>query len=166
MLLWFFFFFFFNVYLFLTERERDRAWVGEGQRERETQNPKPAPGSELSAQSPTRGSNPQTVRSWPEPQSDAQPTEPPSAPMGIYFWETERGHKQGRGREREGDTESKAGSRLWTVSREPDTGLKPMNREIVTWVEVGHLTEQPRCPEGSVLMLKKGDNFGPVFQPH
>ena len=32
-----------------------------GQRERETQNPKQAPGSELSAQSPMRGSNPQTV---------------------------------------------------------------------------------------------------------
>ena len=30
---------------------------GEGQRERETQNPKQAPGSELSAQSVTRGSN-------------------------------------------------------------------------------------------------------------
>ena len=31
--------------------------------ERETQNPKQAPGSGLSAQSPTRGSNPHTVRS-------------------------------------------------------------------------------------------------------
>ena len=31
--------------------------MGEGQRERETQNPKQAPGSELSAQSPTGGSN-------------------------------------------------------------------------------------------------------------
>ena len=30
----------------------------EGQRERETQNPKQGPGSELSAQSPTWGSNP------------------------------------------------------------------------------------------------------------
>ena len=37
--------------------------VEEGQRERETQNPKQAPGSELSAQSLTRGSNPPTVRS-------------------------------------------------------------------------------------------------------
>ena len=35
----------------------------EGQRERETQDPKQAPGSELSAQSPTRGSNSQTMRS-------------------------------------------------------------------------------------------------------
>ena len=45
------------------ERQRDRAQAGEGQREREAQNPKQAPGSELSAQSPTQGSNPQTVRS-------------------------------------------------------------------------------------------------------
>ena len=38
----------------------------EGQRERERENPKQAPGSELSAQSPTQGLNPPTVRSWPE----------------------------------------------------------------------------------------------------
>ena len=52
---------FVNVYLFL--RERDRAGAGEGQRDRESQNPKQAPGSELSAQSPMWGSNPQTERS-------------------------------------------------------------------------------------------------------
>ena len=44
--------------------------MGRG-RERETQNLKKAPGSELSAQSPTQGSNPQAVRSRPEPKSDA-----------------------------------------------------------------------------------------------
>ena len=46
-----------------------------------------------------------------------------------------------RGRtEREGDTESKAGSRLlWGVSTEPDAGLELTNREIVT--EVGSLTD-------------------------
>ena len=36
------------------------------------------------------------------------------------------------GAEREGDTESKAGSRLRAVSREPDTGLEPTNREMMT----------------------------------
>ena len=36
------------------------------------------------------------------------------------------------GTEREGDTESKAGSRLQTVSTEPDTGLKLTNHEIMT----------------------------------
>ena len=38
----------------------------------------------------------------------------------------------GGGAEREGDTESEAGSRLGAVSTEPDAGLKPMSREIVT----------------------------------
>ena len=41
------------------------------ERERETQNPKQALGSELSAQDQMWGSNPQTVRSWPELKSDA-----------------------------------------------------------------------------------------------
>ena len=40
--------------------------------------------------------------------------------------------------ERKGDTESEAGSRLRAVSAEPDTGLQPKNREIVTRAEVGH----------------------------
>ena len=46
-----------------TERERARAQVGEGQRARETQNQKQAPGSELPAQSSTRGLNSQTTGS-------------------------------------------------------------------------------------------------------
>ena len=71
--------------LFIFETERDTAWTGEGQRERETQNRKQAPGSEPSAQSPTRGSNSRTARSWPEPKSDAQPTEPPRRPYFHIF---------------------------------------------------------------------------------
>ena len=47
----------------------------------------------------------------------------------------------GEGAEREGDTESEAGSRLWAVSTEPDVGLELMNREILTWVEVGRSTD-------------------------
>ena len=38
----------------------------------------------------------------------------------------------GGGAEREGDTESKAGSRLRAVSTEPDTGLELMSHEIMT----------------------------------
>ena len=34
--------------------------------------------------------------------------------------------------EREGDTEFKAGSRLWAVSTEPNVGLEFMNHEIMT----------------------------------
>ena len=51
------------MFSFVFEQERDRVRVQEGQRERETQNPKQAPGSELSAQNPTWGPNPQIVRS-------------------------------------------------------------------------------------------------------
>ena len=40
---------------------------GGAEREKETQNPKQAPGSDLSAQSPTQGSNSLTTRSRPEP---------------------------------------------------------------------------------------------------
>ena len=43
--------------------------------------------------------------------------------------------------EREGDTESEAGSRLWAISPEPDAGLELADREIVTWAEVGRLTD-------------------------
>ena len=50
----------FNVHLLFL---RDRVRMGEGQRERETQNLKQAPGSELRAQSLTRGSNPRTMKS-------------------------------------------------------------------------------------------------------
>ena len=38
----------------------------------------------------------------------------------------------GGGAEREGDTEFEAGSRLDAVSTEPDTGLGPTDREIMT----------------------------------
>ena len=43
--------------------------------------------------------------------------------------------------EREGGTESEAGSRLWAVSTEPDVGLKSMNHEIMTWAKFRHLTD-------------------------
>ena len=36
------------------------------------------------------------------------------------------------GAEREGDTESETGSRLWAVSTEPDVGLELMSSEIMT----------------------------------
>ena len=55
--------------------------------------------------------------------------------------ERERKSTSGRGTETEGDTESEAGSRLPAVSAEPNTGLEPMNREIMTCAEVGCLTD-------------------------
>ena len=49
---------FFLIFIFERERKRQSASGGGTERERETQNRKQAPGSELSAQSPTWGSNP------------------------------------------------------------------------------------------------------------
>ena len=46
------------------------------------------------------------------------------------------------GTEREGDTESKAESRLRAVSTEPDVGLKLANCEIVTLAEVRRSTDR------------------------
>ena len=47
----------------------------------------------------------------------------------------------GGGADREGDTESEAGSKLRAISPEPDAGLELTNGEIVTWAEVGRLTD-------------------------
>ena len=47
----------------------------------------------------------------------------------------------GGGAEREGDTESESGSRPWALSPGPNAGLELTDREIVTWAEVGRLTD-------------------------
>ena len=52
------------------------------------------------------------------------------------------------GAEREKETESEAGSRLWAVSIEPNTGLELTDCEIMPWAEVRRLpdsaTQVPR----------------------
>ena len=48
----------------------------------------------------------------------------------------------GAEREREGDTESETGSRLWAVSTEPDAGLELTSREITTRAEVGRSADR------------------------
>ena len=50
----------------------------------------------------------------------------------IYFWDRERQSMNGGGAEREGVTESEAGSRLRAVSTEPDMGLELMEYKIMT----------------------------------
>ena len=45
------------------------------------------------------------------------------------------------GSEREGDTESETGSRLRTVSTQPDPRLELPDHEIMTWAEVGRPTD-------------------------
>ena len=75
----------------------------------------------------------------------------------IYFWDRERQSMSGGGAEREGDIESEAGSRLWAISTEPDAGLELTDCEIVTWAEVGHLTDwatqAPLCFLFEILIL-------------
>ena len=68
--------------------------------------------------------------------------------MFIYFWqrEKERQSMSRGGAEKEEDTESEAGSRLWAVSTEPSTGLELTDREIMTWAEVGRSTDQATQP--------------------
>ena len=59
----------------------------------------------------------------------------------MFIFERDRQSMSGGGAEREGDTESKLGSRLWAASTEPDAGLKLMDYEIITWAEVGLSTD-------------------------
>ena len=61
--------------------------------------------------------------------------------MFIYFWDGEKQSMSWGRAEREGDTESKAGSRFWAVSTEPDVGFEPTNLEDMTWAEVECLTD-------------------------
>ena len=50
----------------------------------------------------------------------------------VYLFLRERQSMSGKGAEREGDTESKAGSRRQAVSTEPNAGLELTNHEIIT----------------------------------
>ena len=43
-----------------------------------------------------------------------------------------RGRASRRGAKTEKDTEFEAGSMLWAISIEPNTGLEPTDREIMT----------------------------------
>ena len=52
--------------------------------------------------------------------------------FNVYSFLRDRESASGGGAEREGDTESEAGSALPAVSPEPDAGLELTNREIVT----------------------------------
>ena len=69
--------------------------------------------------------------------------------FNVYLFLRQRQSVNRGGAEREGDTESETGSRLWAVSTEPDAGLEPTNCEIVTRAEVGSLTDwatqAPQC---------------------
>ena len=50
----------------------------------------------------------------------------------VYLYLTEVGRVGSGKGQREGDTESEAGSRLRAVSTEPDAGIEPTSSEIMT----------------------------------
>ena len=76
----------------------------------------------------------------------------------VSFWE--RQSMSGGEAEREGDTASEAGSRLWAVCTGPDAGLEPTNCKIVTWAEVGRLTDwATQAPYGIFKRLGLRYNF-------
>ena len=94
----------------------------------------------------------------------------------IYFWERDRTWVGG-GAEREGDTESEAGSRLSAVSTELDSGLELRSCELLTWAEVRHSIDwarQPPWPVASLYAHKstvcisnelRGNVLLPVWEP-
>ena len=124
--------------------------MGEEQRE----NPKQ---TALLAQSLTWSSISWTVRAWPEQKSSIGCLTDcaTQAPLLFIIFERERERQRAsrEGAEREGDTESEAGSRLWALRTEPDTGFKLTDCEIMTWGVVGaaQLTGPPRCPTAPQL---------------
>ena len=71
--------------------------------------------------------------------------------LNVYFWERESASRGGA--EREGDTESETGSRVWAVSTEPDVGLKLTDCKIMTWADVRRLTNWTTQVPLEVLIL-------------
>ena len=82
----------------------------------------------------------------------------------IYFWEREREKAKAREgqRERERDRHriqwQAPGSEL-PVSTEPNTGLEPMNRKIMTWAEVGRLTNWATQMPLELFLIDKFKKF-------
>ena len=90
----FFFLIFFSTFIHLWETES----TGRVGTEREGgPELKQTPGSKRSAQSLTRGSTPQAVGSWLEPESDVQPTEPPRHPKMFSGFKTDKENYRSQG---------------------------------------------------------------------
>ena len=128
----------------------------EGHREREGGR-KSKVGFALTTHSSMWGSNSRTLRSWPEPKSEAWLTEPPRCPhftLFKFFIEREmtqvsevreqerqnptRGRQTGRDSERRG-AHLKRGSCSPKAGLEP-TQSKAQTHEIITWAEARCLT--------------------------
>ena len=81
---------------------------------------------------PTLGPSDSHLRCTPNRNAD---THAPKDVCSSDLRKRERQKVSGGGAEREGDTESEAGSRLRAISPEPDAGLEPTDREILTWLK-------------------------------
>ena len=84
--------------------------------------------------------------------------------MFISFWDRERQSMNRGGSEREGDTESEAGSRFRAVSTKPNVGLELANREIVTWAEAGRSADWATQAPLQYNFLKKFIKWGSEAQ--
>ena len=83
----------------------------------------------------------------------------------MFIFERERERMQAMEGQRERETESEAGSRLWAVSTEPDAGLEPTNRDIMTWAKVGHSSDwATQVPPGE--LFKRRTELSPWGQRH
>ena len=80
-----FFFYFLHLFIFEKQSETKREQGRGRERRRHRIWSRLRALSKLTAQSLMRGSNPQTVISWPEPKSVAQPIEPPRRPRNIQI---------------------------------------------------------------------------------
>ena len=59
----------------------------------------------------------------------------------LFIFEREREREPGRGREGETQNPKQTPGSLWAVGTQPDAGLELTNCEIMTWAEVGRLTD-------------------------
>ena len=55
--------------------------------------------------------------------------------------------------------ESLLGSRLWAVNTEPDTGLKLTDHEVMSWAEVGHLTDWATLEPHKYIILNSDKSY-------
>ena len=131
------FFLMFTIYF---ERERESMHGGgtkrEGKGESQADSLEPDPGQSHKLQDHDLTQN---------QESDTQVTEPSRWTMDqqffLIFFISERQSTRGGGAKREGDTQSQSGSRLIAVSTECEMGLECTKGKIMTWAEVGCLTD-------------------------
>ena len=148
----------FKCFIYFWERKRER--MSREGAEREGDRGSEA-GSLLTAESPMWGSNPRTVRPWPEPKSDAQPTEPPRRPEFIYFLrERQREWVGERQREREGEGGRERESQAGTTPSAWSLMWGSNSQNVRSWREskprVRHLTDwATQAPLNSIFKFLK-----------